>query len=84
MPFCYDCEKEIAEGERTHEFRRKSNESLLGYKCAACYAKDPVWRFKCEIFSRVTGYLRPTSQWNRGKQAEFAARTPFKIVTNGL
>lgn len=36
-------------------------------------------RQKCEIWSRVCGYLRPTSQWNEGKQAEFLDRKEFKI-----
>lgn len=31
----------------------------------------------CEIFSRIVGYLRPVSQWNEGKQAEFKLRTTF-------
>jgi ribonucleoside-triphosphate reductase len=29
---------------------------------------------ECEIFSRVTGYIRPTKFWNRGKKAEFKDR----------
>ena len=32
-----------------------------------------------EVYSRVVGYLRPVSQWNDGKQAEFATRTPYQI-----
>ncbi|KAF5084401.1 Anaerobic ribonucleoside-triphosphate reductase [anaerobic digester metagenome] len=32
---------------------------------------------KCEVFSRIVGYLRPVSQWNDGKQAEFADRKLF-------
>ena len=32
-----------------------------------------------EVYSRVVGYLRPVSQWNDGKQAEFAMRTPYQI-----
>lgn len=32
-----------------------------------------------EIYSRVTGYLRPVSQWNKGKQAEFGLRKTFKV-----
>lgn len=27
-----------------------------------------------EIYSRVVGYYRPTSQWNKGKQSEFEDR----------
>ncbi|MCD6223575.1 MAG: hypothetical protein J7J73_01555 [Deltaproteobacteria bacterium] len=33
----------------------------------------------CEVFSRSVGYLRPTSQWNEGKQEEFRKRKTFKV-----
>ncbi|RKX59007.1 MAG: hypothetical protein DRP29_05500 [Thermodesulfobacteriota bacterium] len=33
---------------------------------------------KCEVYSRVVGYLRPVQQWNEGKQAEFKDRVTFK------
>jgi len=36
-------------------------------------------RTKCEIWSRVVGYLRPTSRWNEGKLAEFGDRKNFKV-----
>jgi len=36
-------------------------------------------RQKCEVYSRVVGYLRPVSQWNDGKQAEFAERKCAKV-----
>ena len=36
-------------------------------------------RTRCERYSRVVGYLRPVSQWNDGKQAEFNDRVTFKI-----
>ena len=32
---------------------------------------------KCEIYSRVVGYLRPTDGWNDSKQAEFKDRVKF-------
>jgi ribonucleoside-triphosphate reductase (formate) len=32
---------------------------------------------KCEIYSRVVGYIRPVEQWNEGKQAEFQDRKLF-------
>jgi len=42
-----------------------------GHKhCPKCGAK-------CEVYSRVVGYLRPVDQWNDGKQAEFAIRRTF-------
>jgi anaerobic ribonucleoside-triphosphate reductase len=33
----------------------------------------------CEVYSRVVGYLRPVSQWNKGKQAEFVVRKSFAV-----
>ncbi len=36
-------------------------------------------RQKCEIWSRVVGYLRPTSKWNAGKQQEFDDRRLFGV-----
>lgn len=35
-------------------------------------------RTKCEIWSRVVGYLRPTARWNDGKVEEFKDRSSFK------
>jgi anaerobic ribonucleoside-triphosphate reductase len=35
-------------------------------------------RTRCEIYSRVMGYHRPVSEWNIGKQQEFADRQLFK------
>jgi len=34
-------------------------------------------RQKCEVYSRVVGYLRPVAQWNKGKKAEWADRVNF-------
>ena len=36
-------------------------------------------RTKCEIFSRVCGYLRPIANWNESKQSEWIDRTQFEI-----
>ena len=47
------------------------------FKCDECYTKDKYFGRKTEIYSRVVGYLRPISQWNKGKQAEFKARKNF-------
>lgn len=38
-------------------------------------------RTKCEIFSRVVGYYRPTMNWNRGKMEEFKDRKEFDEKT---
>jgi ribonucleoside-triphosphate reductase (formate) len=32
---------------------------------------------KCEIYSRVVGYIRPVEQWHEGKQSEFQDRKKF-------
>lgn len=34
---------------------------------------------KCEIYSRVCGYLRPITDWNEGKISEFYSRTNFNL-----
>ena len=36
-------------------------------------------RQKCEVYSRVCGYIRPTSQWNEGKVEEFRDRVAFSV-----
>lgn len=33
----------------------------------------------CEVYSRVTGYFRPISAWNRGKAEEARDRVMFKV-----
>ena len=45
-------------------------------------------RSKCEVWSRVVGYLRPTSRWNEGKVSEFKDRVMFstkskEVKSNG-
>lgn len=39
-------------------------------------------RQKCEVYSRVVGYLRPVSQWNDAKQAEFCDRKEYNQALN--
>jgi len=34
-------------------------------------------RQKCEIYSRVVGYLSPVNRWNKGKKAEWNDRQEF-------
>lgn len=36
---------------------------------------------KCEVYSRIVGYIRPVSQWNKGKQKEFQDRQTFEICS---
>ncbi len=42
----------------------------------------PTCQRNTEVFSRIVGYLRPVSQWNEGKKAEFKMRTTFDTVKN--
>ncbi|HDR53798.1 MAG TPA: hypothetical protein ENN60_04005 [archaeon] len=39
---------------------------------------------RCEVFSRVVGYIRPVAQWNDGKQEEFRQRKTFETTPNGV
>ena len=32
---------------------------------------------KCEVYSRVVGYLSPLSEWNKGKKEEFEDRETY-------
>jgi len=40
----------------------------------------PKCNRETEVYSRVVGYLRPVSQWNRGKVEEFKTRKLFKVA----
>ncbi len=40
-------------------------------------------RQPCEVYSRVVGYIRPVSQWNDGKQSEFAERQTYDKQLKG-
>lgn len=35
---------------------------------------------KCEVYSRVVGYLRPIDNWNEGKREEFKDRKLFNVL----
>ena len=49
-----------------------------GYR-AGEFQECPICNARCEIYSRVVGYLRPVSQWNDGKAEEFKTRASFSI-----
>lgn len=44
------------------------------YTCPECGAET-------EVYSRVVGYLRPVTQWNKGKREEFKKRKTFVVET---
>ncbi len=35
---------------------------------------------KTEVYSRVCGYFRPVSNWNKGKKEEFKDRRTFEVA----
>jgi len=36
-------------------------------------------KIPAEVYSRIVGYFRPVSQWNKGKKEEFHERKEFTI-----
>jgi len=36
-------------------------------------------RQKCQVYSRVVGYLSPVSHWNAGKKEEMKDREPYRV-----
>jgi len=41
--------------------------------------EETTQRQECEIYSRVTGYMRPIQNWNDAKKAEWNERKTFKV-----
>lgn len=87
--YCYDCgkglkveNKEIIGGKML--FYDDSGEKIKVFKCSSCFSKNPGLNSfrKCEVYSRVVGYLRPVGQWNMGKKMEYEDRKEFKAVGN--
>lgn len=37
-------------------------------------------RTKCQVYSRVVGYLSPVNQWNKGKAEEWKDRKTFDLA----
>lgn len=40
-------------------------------------------RTKCEVYSRVVGWIVPVQQWNEGKKSEFIDRQTFDKQLTG-
>jgi len=81
--------KRVAETSRIPYFTLTPTFSICpshGY-IAGEHFECPTCGEKCEVYSRVVGYLRPVNQWNDGKKAEFSRRQTFEQaikVTKGL
>jgi hypothetical protein len=51
------------------------------FKCSECLERDNgmISPTKCEVFTRVCGYLRPIQGFNPGKKEEFNDRKTYNI-----
>jgi len=88
--FCHDCNKkaEIEKEEAKNGFfltYEDGNQKINVFKCTECFEKNKsLTNFKkCEVYSRVVGYIRPVQQWHRGKRQEYGEREEFKMPTGG-
>lgn len=59
----------------------KTKAELLKEVAELKKAKANCHGTKCEVYSRVVGYLRPVQNWNKGKQEEFGLRKTMTIET---
>jgi ribonucleoside-triphosphate reductase len=42
----------------------------------------PTCGRETEVYSRIVGYYRPVSRWNKGKQAEYKERLCFASIND--
>lgn len=51
------------------------------FKCEFCHHTDSVLRNyqPCEVYTRVVGYMRPVSQFNKGKKEEYRERVNYRF-----
>jgi ribonucleoside-triphosphate reductase len=82
--FCHDCGKKIEiKGENIENglqlFYDDQGKKIGIFKCNDCYGKNKsLADFReCEVYSRIVGYLRPVSQWNKGKKQEYGERKEY-------
>jgi hypothetical protein len=83
---CHDCKKEINIKEDGSLDGKEliyddNGDKIAILKCSVCFEKNPsLTNFrKCEVYSRIVGYLRPIAQWNQGKKEEYKNRKDYKI-----
>jgi hypothetical protein len=87
---CHDCGREVSvdidETDKGFQVTGPywvfdESHDIPFFKCNECFELDPnLTNFQpCEVFSRVVGYMRPVSMWNKGKQEEFKMRTNYRM-----
>ncbi len=74
---CHDCERKMNKGDDVVVY--DLDQCGVFYKCKDCYAESRVLENfqKCEVYSRIVGYIRPVQQWNVGKTEEYKDRKEF-------
>jgi len=84
--FCHDCKKEIEiEGEDIKNgvqlVYNDNGEKINILKCNECFAENKALNNfkKCEVYSRVVGYIRPVQQWHKGKKQEYDERQEYVV-----
>ena len=50
---------------------KDKGEKVAIYKCKDC---GMLSKNRCEVYSRVVGYIRPVNYWNKGKKEEYKER----------
>ncbi len=74
MVKCLECDEEVELMEIAEDAPELAGQTM--YVCHNC---KKLFR-KCEVYSRVVGYLRPVDAWNKGKKEEFNKRKTYKIA----
>ena len=84
---CYDCGKTIyVRNDKIKDglflVYKAGDHRIKVFKCRQCFKKSPVLKNfrKCEVYSRVVGYIRPVQQWHIGKKQEFKERKEFACL----
>jgi len=72
----------IAHPPKKNDFFSTSRKSNTTASSGSFVSSDGIpnnLRQKCEVWTRVMGYHRPKSQFNKGKQSEFHERAYFTV-----
>ena len=71
--------KKCVDGSNNHINCEKVKSPITGVEYVVCHDCEQTLGRVCEVFSRVVGYYRPTSAWNKGKKEEFRDRVTYKL-----
>ena len=61
------------------EFMKEEKRTKLEKQEKPSLSELESLRTKTEVYSRIVGYVRPISEWNDAKQAEFKDRKEFNV-----